>query len=80
MTFTAEFFGAVGISVFTALVFLIVAAWREDRRKRLDSPRSESAAVQNISLPREWDPVAELFEGKGWRGLFQNEGRDRDRG
>jgi hypothetical protein len=29
MTFAAGFFGAVGISVFGPLVFLIVAAWRD---------------------------------------------------
>jgi hypothetical protein len=53
MTFAAGLFSAVGISVFGALVFLIVTAWREDRedrRERLSNPRAQSAAL-------EWDPL-----------------------
>jgi hypothetical protein len=57
----AGFFGTVGICVSATLAFLIVAAWREDRRERLSKPRRESAASQNISLT-EWDPLADLFE------------------
>ena len=34
MTFAAGFFGIVSISVFGGLIFLIVAAWREDRGGR----------------------------------------------
>ncbi len=67
MTFAAGFFGIVSICVFAALTFLIVAAWREDRRARLSKPLSESAAGQNISLV-EWDPLADLFEDAAlWR-------------
>jgi hypothetical protein len=62
MTFAVGFFGVVGISGFGTLAFLIVAPWRKDRSERLSNPRREGAAGQNISLPREWDPLAELLE------------------
>jgi hypothetical protein len=52
----------ISISVFGGLIFLIVAAWRKDREKRLSNPGRESAAVQNISFAREWDPLADLLE------------------
>jgi hypothetical protein len=62
MTFAAGFFGAVGISAFGALILLIVAAWHKDREERLSNPARESAAGQNISSVREWDPLADLLE------------------
>jgi hypothetical protein len=34
MTFAAGIFGIVGMSVFSGLIFLIVAAWRKDRGGR----------------------------------------------
>jgi hypothetical protein len=67
MTFAAQLFGVVSILVVGALAFLIVGAWREDRRERLSEPRHESAAGQNISLPREWDPLADLLEDPALR-------------
>jgi len=70
MTSAAEFCGVVSILVVGILVFLIVAAWRgdrENRRERLSNPRGESAAGQDISLVREWDPLAELLEDAALR-------------
>jgi hypothetical protein len=67
MIFAAEFFGIVSILVFGTLIFLIVAAWRKDRRERLSNPRRESAADQNISLARQWDPLADLLEDEALR-------------
>jgi hypothetical protein len=64
MTFAPGFFGVVGVSVFGALIFLIVAAWRENREERFSNPRHENAAGQNVSLVREWDPVADLLEDR----------------
>ncbi len=62
MTFAAGLFGAVGISGFGALIFLVVAGWRKNREKRLSNPSRESVASQDISFVREWDPLAELPE------------------
>ncbi len=75
MTFAAGFFGLFGICIFAALIFLIVAAWRKDREERLSNPGRESAAGQNISLVREWDPLAELLEDAARRrvGLRRQE-------
>jgi hypothetical protein len=67
MTFAAGFFG---VCVFATLVFLIVAAWREDRedrRARLSNPRSEIAPSQSNSLPPEWDPLADMLEDEALR-------------
>lgn len=67
MTFAADLFG---VCLFATLVFLIVAAWREDRearRERLSNPRSEIAAVQSNSLPPEWDPLADILEDRALR-------------
>jgi len=58
MTFAAGFFG---ICVFATLAFLVVIAWRQDRRERLNKPCSETAAGQDIPLA-EWDPLADLLE------------------
>ncbi len=63
MTFAAGFFGMIAICVFATMAFLIVAAWREDRRERLSGPQhDESTADQRISLAPEWDPLANLIE------------------
>ena len=73
MTFAAGFFGVVGLSVFGALIFLIVAAWREDRRDRLSNSRHESVAGQDVSLPREWDPLADLLEDPAPSGKIRRQ-------
>ncbi len=66
MTFAAGFFGTIGICVFAAVAFLIVAAWkgdREGRRERLSGlQHDESAAGQSFSLAPDWDPLANLLE------------------
>jgi hypothetical protein len=65
MTFAAGFLSVVGICVFAALAFLIVAAWRnerEDRRERLSNPRSQIAVG-----PPEWDPLADMLEDEARR-------------
>jgi hypothetical protein len=58
MTFAAGLFGAVGMLVSGALIFLIVTAWREDREDR----RERLSDLRPHSAPLEWDPLAELLE------------------
>jgi hypothetical protein len=67
----AGFLGVVAICVFATLSFLVVVAWREDRRERLRKSRSESAACRDISLV-EWDPLADLLEDPALRATLKH--------
>jgi hypothetical protein len=68
MTFAAGIFGIVSISVFGGLIFLIVAAWREDRGGR--SQRAPEILSLGLDSTADDEDIASSIKERLRHGRF----------